>query len=943
VIDVLATGAVSGGAAAGRPVALSVRVIVLAYAVVAGLWILLSDQVAGMLFPVPGDRTVVETLKGAGFVVVTSGLLAALLRRYDALRARQAAAMERRERGYRLLAEHAQDIIFRVRVDPPAATEYLSPAVERVLGHPRSAFDGDPDLFRRLVHPHDRALFEPDAGVWADGRPVTVRMQHADGRWVWLEQRGTLVADAMGRPVAVEGVARDVTEQRRIEAALARVNRVQRTLSAANQALVRAEDETSLLASICRAVIDEGGFRFAWVGYCESDEAGTIRPIAHAGHEAGYLDEVAVSWHDDDRGRGPSGVAVREGRPAISRDIAADPSMSPWVDGALARGYASTASLPLVKGDNVRGVLSIYSAEPDAFGPEEVALLDELAADLSYGIDALRARAAGAAAEADRRRLAIAIEQSPESVVITDASGRIEYVNPSFERVTGYTAAEAIGQNPRMLQSGLQNPAFYEAMWRTLTDRRPWVGDFVNRRRDGSLFTEEAVVSPVHDAVGSLVGYVAVKRDVTTERSAQVSEQLRARERGDIAQALAAMHPQATPEETADAVCHQIVLLPEASVAAILAFDLDRRATPLGAAAADGRAMGRLPLGGARAAHLRERATEGPWVESWSGDHRQPRSHEFHALGIRALAYAPIRIDQAVVGLLEVGSAGPDAPDRLTERLPALVEFASIASAVLGPAISSRAQLGRSRERIQAIIDRGAFHPVFQPIVDLTSLAVVGHEALTRFDDGTPPETQFGAASAVGLGVDLEVATLLAALAAADAQPASRWLSVNVSPTLVLAGDLLRSLVSGHRGRLVLEVTEHAVIGDYAAFREAVRVLGPGVQVAVDDAGAGFASLRHIIELRPDIVKVDRSLVAGIDADPARQALLAGLRHFADSQACSLIAEGVETMAELATLVTLGVRTGQGYLLGRPAPASSGRAPRRGTSNAVRSAPGRAG
>ena len=116
----------------------------------------------------------------------------------------------------------------------------------------------------------------------------------------------------------------------------------------------------------------------------------------------------------------------------------------------------------------------------------------------------------------------------------------------------------------------------------------------------------------------------------------------------------------------------------------------------------------------------------------------------------------------------------------------------------------------------------------------------------------------------------------------------------------------------------MLEVTEHAVISDYAAFRAAVAGSGPDVQIAVDDAGAGFASLRHIVELRPHIVKIDRSLVAGIDADPARQALLAGLRHFADSQGCSLIAEGIETEAELATLVALDVRAGQGYLLGRP-------------------------
>jgi PAS domain S-box-containing protein len=903
-----------------RRLALSARAIVLAYVVVAVLWIALSDLIVAILIPNPDSRTLVQTLKGLGFVAVTGGMLAALLHRHDALRSDQGVELERRERRYRLLTEHAQDILFRVALGPTAATEYLSPAVERVLGYPVSAFDADPDLFRRLVHPDDRAGLDRDAGAWGDGQAVIVRMQHANGGWIWLEERGTPVVDADGQAVAVEGVARDVTDQHRVEMALARSNRVHRTLSAANQALVRAQDEVALLEAICRAVVEEGGFRFAWVGYCEDDDAGSITPVAHAGHEAGYLDEIAVSWHANDHGRGPTGVAVRERRSAISSEIAADPAMIPWVKAARARGYASSAAFPLERGHAVFGVLSIYAAEPDAFGLEEVALLEELAADLSFGIDALRTKAAGAAAEAARRRMATAIEQSAESVVITDAVARIEYVNPTFEHVSGYTAAEVRGQNPRLLKSGRQTPAFYQAMWQTLADGRAWAGDLVNRRKDGTLYTEAAVISPIRDATGATTSYVAVQREVTREREAEAREQVRTRERTQIAEALATLHAQATPEETADAVCQQIVQLPEARSAVLLAFDPDERATPLGAAAADRRVRERHRLSGLRTAHLRSRAIQGPWVESWEASRGQPFSRAFQAIGIRALAYAPIRIEGVVVGLLEVGSAGGDATDRLTERLPALVEFASIASAVLGPSISSRAQLSRSRAHMQAIIDEAAFHPVFQPIVDLTSLRTIGYEALTRFDDGTEPDAQFGAAAAVGLGVELEVAALRAALTAASALPTPPWLNVNASPSVILAGEPLRSLVAGYLGPLVLEVTEHAVISDYTVFREAVGALGSNLQIAVDDAGAGFASLRHIVELRPHIVKIDRSLVAGIDGDPARQALLAGLRHFADSQGCSLIAEGIETEAERATLVGLNVRTGQGYLLGRPAP-----------------------
>jgi PAS domain S-box-containing protein len=378
-----------------------------------------------------------------------------------------------------------------------------------------------------------------------------------------------------------------------VEATLERVNRAQRTLSAANRALVRAEEEAALLQAICRAAIEEGGFRFAWVGYCEADAEGTIRPVVHAGYEDGYLSDVAVSWRDVPTGRGPTGTAVREARPVVMRDIANDPVMALWRNAALQRGYASSAAFPLRGHEDVLGALTIYSSEPDAFGAEEVALFEELAGDLSYGIKALRNRAAAAAADRERRQLATVVEQSPESIVITDTEGTIEYVNPAFERITGYSRTEALGQNPRLLKSGVQSPAFYQAMWAALTAGQSWVAEFVNRRKDGTLFREEAVVSPVRDAGGRTAGYVAVKRDVTAEREEQTREEARIRERAQVAQALAALRSQATPEETADAVCRQIVGLPEAAAAVLLAFDAAEGATPLGAATSDGRVLAR--------------------------------------------------------------------------------------------------------------------------------------------------------------------------------------------------------------------------------------------------------------------------------------------------------------------------------------------------------------
>jgi EAL domain-containing protein (putative c-di-GMP-specific phosphodiesterase class I) len=234
--------------------------------------------------------------------------------------------------------------------------------------------------------------------------------------------------------------------------------------------------------------------------------------------------------------------------------------------------------------------------------------------------------------------------------------------------------------------------------------------------------------------------------------------------------------------------------------------------------------------------------------------------------------------------------------------------------------MTARLDYRKARRTILAVIDEGRIEPVFQPIVDLARRATVGYEALTRFRDGVAPDVRFGAAAAVGLGTELELASLRAALRAATRLPPGLWLNINVSPALVLAGNELRALLGTHDRPIVCEVTEHAVITDYAAFRVAAAGLA-GVRMAVDDAGAGFASLRHILELRPAFVKLDRSLVAGIDGDPVRRALIVGMCHFARSAGCRLIAEGIETEAELAALLELDVPLGQGYLLGDPAPA----------------------
>ncbi len=529
------------------------------------------------------------------------------------------------------------------------------------------------------------------------------------------------------------------------------------------------------------------------------------------------------------------------------------------------------------------------------------------------------------AAEAQATRLAAAVEQSHDAIVITRADGRIEYVNPAFEQMTGYTRDEVLGQNPRILKSGHQSEAFYRAMWATLVAGQPWVAEFVNRARNGAYFLDTESISPIRDDEGAISHYVAVHHDVTRERELETREARLQRERALIADTLRRLPVQSSPEETAEGICTQVVTLADTVSADLLLFGLNGRATSLAMVMAEGDSPGRRTLPRRRTGVLRERAAAGPWVEAWTDRPWHPYNGAFRDHGVRGTAYAPVHAAGELIGLLAVTSAADDAVARLTTYLPSLAEFAEVAGAVLGPAVAERTELSRVRSSIRRVIAQGAFHPVFQPIVDHVRGTVVGYEALTRFDNGARPDTRFAEAAAAGMGLDLEEATLRRALTEAERLPRSAFLNINVSPEFARERRIPES--SGPHRYLVVEITEHAVIDDYAQVRGAVARFGPRRMLAVDDAGAGFASLHHVVELRPQFVKLDRSLIADIDADPGRQALVIGMLNFARQVGCRLIAEGVETPGELGFLRKAGVRLAQGFLLGRPEAAPADQPP----------------
>jgi PAS domain S-box-containing protein len=401
----------------------------------------------------------------------------------------------------------------------PAGLETVQKTAEQVIGKNNIEIFGDSATTRVSI--------ENDRQVMAAGKTQAFEEQaFIDGKLHTFLNSKTPYRDAAGNIIGIIGVARDITERKEREIELNRLNRTLRSISNCNQAMLHAESEAELMDAVCKLVVEDCGHALVWIGFAENDEDKTVRPVAFAGDEQGYLDTLQITWADTERGRGPSGVAIRTGQISVVRNMLSDPAYQPWQTEAIQRGFASVVVFPLKADDQPFGALCIYSKQSDPFSDEEIDLLSELANDTAFGIVALRLKADHARAEAALREnqalLKAVMDGTPNPIFIKDLESHFLLANPACLAGVGKTADQVIGKdNVEFYENHAAARDILEHDRSVLAEGKTQVFEelaIVN----GKVSTYLSTKTPYRDGAGNIIGIIGVAQDITERKEREI-------------------------------------------------------------------------------------------------------------------------------------------------------------------------------------------------------------------------------------------------------------------------------------------------------------------------------------------------------------------------------------------------------------------------------------
>ncbi len=506
---------------------------------------------------------------------------------------------------------------------------------------------------------------------------------------------------------------------------------------------------------------------------------------------------------------------------------------------------------------------------------------------------------------AERVRLEAAVGSATDAVAIIDSSRSFLFTNTAFHHLTGYAAHECIGFRPEILHALLPD----RALWMSVGELLSWKGMVRGSGKGNRPIEALASVSPIHEPGSEAVSFVMVLHDITEARAALAALDRERLSRDRLTEALASLDESASLEDVALDLCHAALALPDVAAAVLVDLSVDTEPAVLALSPRSGvEQLARHLTEPDKVRSVLARASEGGWVVETAGL-GGAEGPGFSPEGASLLAMSPVRHGDRLLGFLATVGG-----ESLREDLRSLGGLASTAGGLLGPGLAERAEMRRIRRDLTDILAHRRFRPIFQPIISLVDGGTVGWEATTHFEDERPSGQRFAEALRAGMAIELEAAATQAAVAEATLNDPKGWLSLNVSATFLVSGDRLLDLLPGPGRRVVLELASASDVDERA--RAVIARLPSHVQLAVDSTSSEMHTLHAVVDLRPAFIKLPKDVVRGIDRDTVRQALVAGLEHFARNTGSELIAVGVETEAEFGTLSALKVSYAQGDYLG---------------------------
>jgi diguanylate cyclase (GGDEF)-like protein/PAS domain S-box-containing protein len=810
---------------------------------------------------------------------------------------------------YRLLAETMHDVAIFVGGDGRIIE--VNAAAVKTYGRSADELVGSPAA--QLCYRGDRCAIQRTLET-GEARICECVHRRADGTLLPLEV-STVRADIGGEHLVL-CVARDVAQRHRRELLQAIVHEI-------DSAILAGQPQEATLEFICSQLVSLNGYALVQISIKERD--GLVSIQGSAGAAAGFLDDIHVRWDSGSESLGPTGRAIREGHVQIC-DIESDPDFEVWRSRAAAHGLRSSMSLPLAAHGQTLGALTLFSTAKNAFSEamndEMGSFADEIALSILAGMG-----------NAKIRLQRVALEAAANAIVITDVHGVIEWVNPAFTTLTGWTAEEAVGETPRMLRSGNHSRAFYTRMWQQLNNGEVWRGEMFNRRKDGTIYPEEQTITPVRDEKGRIAHFVAIKQDISDRKRQE--EQIRFLALHDV---LTALPNRRAFDATLARFTHDANT---ARNAAILVLDVDEFKLVNDSA---GHPVGDellIELTSLLQAQLRP----GDFLARLGGDEfvvllrnvGKNLAHDIAERLRRAVEAMWFEHDGIVYSVtISVGIAmlaeGDDPKDLVAHADMAMYSAKEhgknrVASYPLAKGEVVH-EVTRWLAKVRSSLRDGSFILTFQPIAQLGNGETLHFEALIRMraEDGSiiPPGNFLPSAERYGLMPQIdrwvfdEVARILESEASLRIFMNLSARSLSDEPLLQHIEERLRGS-SIEPGRLSFEITETAAVADLASARNWIRRLKDlGCLIALDDFGAGFSSFGYLQALAVDYIKIDRTFVHDLDTNATNRALVQAVNTVARTLGKEVIAEGVECEAHADALRAIGIENGQGYHWGIP-------------------------